>query len=65
MDTGSIYYLPHEGRTEGSCREEVKFFRSYGVKLLYLAKRIRPECLVAVAFLTTRMNVIDVNDMAK
>jgi hypothetical protein len=45
--------------------EEVKFFRSYVAKLLYLAKRVRPECLVAVAFLTTRVNAVDVDDMAK
>jgi hypothetical protein len=45
--------------------EEVKFFRTYVAKMLYLAKRIKPECLVAVAFLTTRVNDVDVDDIAK
>jgi hypothetical protein len=45
--------------------EEVKFFRSYVAKLLYLAKKVRPKCLAAVAFLTTKVIVVDVDDMAK
>jgi len=28
--------------------EEVQFFRTFVAKVLYLAKRVRPECLVAV-----------------
>ena len=43
----------------------MKFFRSYIAKLLYLAKRVRPECLVAVDFLATRVNAVDVDYMAK
>jgi len=45
--------------------EEVKFFRSYVTKLVYLAKRVRPECIVAVAFLATRMNAVNVDDIVK
>ncbi len=30
-----------------------------------MTKRIRPQCLVAVAFLTTRANVVHVDDLAK
>ena len=30
-----------------------------------MAKRVRHECLVAIAFLTTRVNAVDVDDMAK
>ena len=45
--------------------EEVKFFRTFVAKLLYLAKRVRPECLVAVAFLTTRVYEVDQDDMVK
>ena len=45
--------------------EEVQFFRTFVAKLLYLAKRVRPECLVAVAFLTTRVHDVDADDMAK
>jgi hypothetical protein len=45
--------------------EEVKFFRTFVAKLLYLSKRVRPECLVAVAFLTTRVHEVDEDDMSK
>jgi histone deacetylase 1/2 len=44
---------------------EEKFFRSYVAKVLYLAKRVRPECLTAVAFLTTRVNECDQDDLNK
>ena len=45
--------------------DEMQFFRSYVAKILYLAKRARPECLTAVAFLTTRAHCCDEDDMAK
>ena len=45
--------------------EDVKFFRTYVAKLLYLSKRVKPECLVAVAFLTTRVHEVDIDDLAK
>src|SRR3990170_4711170 len=35
--------------------EESKYFHTQVAKLLYLAKRVRPECLTAVAFLSTRV----------
>lgn len=41
------------------------YFRKFVAKVLYMAKRVRPECLTAVAFLTTRVNVCDVDDLAK
>ena len=34
-------------------------------KLLYLAKRVRPECFVAMAFLITRVHQVDEDDMGK
>ncbi len=43
----------------------MKFFRNYVAKLLYLAKRVRHECLVAVAFLTARVHEVDEDDMGK
>jgi hypothetical protein len=46
-------------------KEEVQFFRTFVAKLLYIAKRVRPECLVAVAFLTTRVHDVDTDDMGK
>ena len=45
--------------------EETKFFRTFVAKMLYLAKRVRPECLAAVAFLTTRVHCVDIDDLAK
>jgi hypothetical protein len=42
-----------------------KYFHSHVAKVLYLAKRVRPECLTAVSFLSTRVQVCDVDDMAK
>jgi hypothetical protein len=33
--------------------------------MLYLAKRVRPECLTAVSFLTTRVQKCDIDDLAK
>jgi hypothetical protein len=45
--------------------EEVKCFRTFVANLLYLAKRVRHECLVAVAFLTTRVHEVDEDDMGK
>ena len=33
--------------------------------MLYLAKRVRPECLTAVAFLSTRVHECDIDDLAK
>ncbi len=45
--------------------EEVQFFRNFVAKLLYLAKRVRLECLVVVAFLTTRVHDVDGDDMNK
>ena len=44
-------------------KEEVQFFRTIVAKLLYLAKRVRPECLVA--FFNTRVHDVDANDMEK
>jgi hypothetical protein len=41
------------------------YFRTFAAKLLYLAKRVRPKCLVAVAFLTTRVSDLDIDDIAK
>lgn len=37
--------------------EDQKYFRTYVAKMLYVAKRAKPECLVTVAFLFTRVNV--------
>jgi hypothetical protein len=45
--------------------EESVWFHSMTAKVLYLAKRVRPECLTAVAFLSTRVNECDIDDIQK
>jgi exosome complex RNA-binding protein Rrp4 len=45
--------------------DEEKWFRTNVAKVLYAAKRVRPECLTAVAFLTTRVQVCDEDDVGK
>ena len=42
-----------------------KYFRSFVAKILYVAKRVKPECLTAVSFLSTRVNCCDTDDVAK
>jgi hypothetical protein len=45
--------------------EDKAYFHSEVAKLLYIGKRVYPEILVAIAFLTTRINVVDSDDMSK
>ena len=51
--------------TVKATEEEKVWFHSNVAKMLYLAKRIRPECLVAVSFLSTRVHECDHDDLAK
>jgi hypothetical protein len=44
---------------------DLQHFKSYVAKLLFLGKRVRPEILTAVAFLTTRVQACDIDDMGK
>ena len=44
---------------------ERKWFHMRVAKFLYLAKRVRPDLLVAVSFLSSRVQAPDVDDMAK
>ena len=46
-------------------KEETELFHSKTAKLLYLAKRTRPDTLTAVVFLTTRVLNPDEDDQAK
>ena len=41
------------------------YYRTFVAKMLYLSKRVKPECLTAVAFLSTRVEVCDIDDLAK
>jgi hypothetical protein len=45
--------------------DERQSFHASVARVLYLAKRVRLECLPAVAFLTTRVNSCDVDDWGK
>jgi hypothetical protein len=44
---------------------DAKWFNSNVTKLMYLAKRVKPECLTAVAFLSTRVHACDQDDVKK
>ena len=50
---------------EKATPEEAKHFHTHVAKMLYLSKRVRPECLTAVSFLSTRVQACDVDDLAK
>jgi hypothetical protein len=45
--------------------EEAEWFHRQVARILYLAKRVRPECLTAVAFLATRVTKSDQDDLGK
>ena len=45
--------------------EEVKFFPTFVAKILYLAKKVRPEGLVALTFLTSKLNEVGEEDIRK
>ena len=45
--------------------EEAIWCRSYVAKVLYIAKRVKPECLTAVSFLTSRVGAYDIDDLGK
>lgn len=46
-------------------KEEADWFHQNTAKLLYLCKRVRPECLTTVAFLATRVTKTDQEDLGK
>ena len=41
-----------------------KFIEIYVAKMPCVAKRVKPECFTAVAFLSTRVNICDRDDVA-
>ena len=45
--------------------KEAVWCRSYVAKILYIAKRVKPECLTAVSFLTSRVGVYDTDVLGK
>ena len=45
--------------------DKAEFYHSAAAKLLYLSKRVRPDIILAVSFLTTRVQSPDVDDWSK
>ena len=45
--------------------KEAIWCRSYVAKVLYVAKRVKPECLTAISFLTSRVGAYDIDDFGK
>jgi hypothetical protein len=45
--------------------KEAIWCRSYVAKVLYIAKRVKPECLTAVSFLTSKVGAYDTDDLGK
>jgi hypothetical protein len=45
--------------------EESQYFHHFVARLMYLGKRVKPECLPAVSFLSTRISKCDEDDMKK
>ena len=50
---------------EKASPEDAKYFHTYVCKMLYLSKRVRPECPGAVSFLSTRVQDCDSDDLRK
>jgi hypothetical protein len=50
----------HRSCSTSGDRVEAKWFHTHVAKILYLAKRMKPECLRAVAFLSTRVTMSDI-----
>ena len=46
-------------------QQDAQLFHTHVAKILYLAKRVKAECLAAVAFLSTRVTMSDEDDMSK
>ena len=51
--------------TPKASAEEAIWFHSFTAKMLYVSKRVKPECLTTVAFLSTRVQKCDQDDLGK
>ncbi len=63
----STLFEVDESKTPVACGgyQGQEWFHSFVAKILYLAKRVKPECLTTVAFLATRVNKADEDDIGK
>ena len=50
---------------EIASEEDSKWFQRQTARLLYLSKQTRPEILVAISFLTTRVTKCDQDDLGQ
>ena len=64
-DTPAASYLFDTRDATKLSVEDTKWFHSGVAKLLYLSKRVRPDIILSVSFLTTRVQSPDVDDMKK
>jgi hypothetical protein len=48
-----------------ACKEEQDWFHQFVAKILYVGKRTKPECLITVAYLATRVGKANEEDMGK
>jgi hypothetical protein len=51
--------------TNKATESAAKWFHTHVWKILNLAKSVKPECLTAVAFQSTRVTMSDIDDLAK
>jgi hypothetical protein len=63
--TEHLFEARDPSESEPASLDDKIYFHSEVAKLLYLGKRVKPEILTSVAYLTTRINVVDRDDMAK
>ena len=59
----SLFQVEDNGEILSSA--EKKFFHSVTAKILYLAKRVRPDLLTAISFLTKRITAPYISDLRK
>ena len=57
--TSKLFDIRGESRAS---KGDEKCFRTCVAQMLYVAKRARPDCLAAMAFLCTRVNVRNLDD---
>ena len=57
--------LFHIGDSESLLQEQKEFFHSTTARLLYLAKRSRPDLLLAISYLTKRVQQPNIDDLHK
>jgi hypothetical protein len=61
---GTLFEVdPNKTPIDDTAKQE--WFHSYVARLLYLAKRVKPECLTTVSYLATRVNKADTDDVGK